>query len=80
MVYSAFNFIAIEYCFQIQQYQNFSIPYKGKPYQKPWAVDPSENIADNSGAKAIYWVYERLPKVEKQFIPGFNFTSEQLYG
>ena len=29
--------------------------------------------------KAIYETYERLPEAEKQCVPGFNFTSDQLF-
>ena len=38
-----------------------------------------ENIADNGGGKAAYEAYKRLPDAEKQCVPGFNFTSDQLF-
>ena len=64
---------------QVEQYQNFSISYKGEEYSKPAAAAAGENIADNGGGKAVYQTYERLPEAEKQCVPGFNFTSDQLF-
>jgi predicted metalloendopeptidase len=63
----------------VEQYQNFSISYKGEDYSIPWAAAAGENIADNGGGKAVYETYERLPEAEKQCVPGFNFTSDQLF-
>ena len=64
---------------QVEQYQNFSISYEGEEYSKPEAAAAGENIADNGGGKAVYQTYERLPEAEKQCVPGFNFTSDQLF-
>jgi predicted metalloendopeptidase len=63
----------------VEQYQNFSISYEGEDYSIPWAAAAGENIADNGGGKAVYETYERLPEAEKQCVPGFNFTSDQLF-
>jgi len=63
----------------VKQYQNFSISYEGEDYSIPRAAGAGENIADNGGGKAIYQTYERLPEAEKQCVPGFNFTSDQLF-
>ena len=64
---------------QVSQYQNFSIPYDGKEYSITLQAVPSENIADNGGTRAVYGAYQRLPEEEKGCIPGFNFTSDQLF-
>ena len=64
---------------QVEQYQNFSISYEGEDYSKSRAAAAGENIADNGGSKAAYEAYKRLPDAEKQCVPGFNFTSDQLY-
>ena len=63
----------------MSQYQNFSIPYDGEEYFIPLKADPSENIADNGGVRAVFGAYQRLPEAEKGCIPGFNFTSDQLF-
>jgi len=63
----------------VKQYQNFSISYEGEDYSIPRAAAAGENIADNGGGKAVYLTYERLPEAEKQCVPGFNFTSDQLF-
>jgi len=63
----------------VEQYQNFSISYEGEDYSQPWPAPAGENIADNGGALAVYETYERLPEAEKQCVPGFNFTSDQLF-
>ena len=65
--------------FQVSQYQNFSIPYDGEEYSITQRVRAAENIADNGGTRAMYQAYERLPQAEKRCIPGFNFTSDQLF-
>ena len=62
---------------QVEQYQNFSISYEGKDYSIPYI--PFYNIANNGGGKAVYETYNRLPEAEKQCVPGFNFTSDQLF-
>ena len=64
---------------QVEQYQNFSISYEGEDYSKPREAPAGENIADNGGGMAVYETYERLPEAEKQCVPGFNFTSDQLF-
>ena len=64
---------------QVEQYQNFSISYEGEDYSKSRAAAAGENIADNGGGMAVYETYERLPEAEKQCVPGFNFTSDQLF-
>jgi predicted metalloendopeptidase len=63
----------------VEQYQNFSISYEGEDYSKPRAAPAGENIADNGGGMAVYETYEKLPEAEKQCVPGFNFTSDQLF-
>jgi len=63
----------------VEQYQNFSISYKGEDYSQPWPAPAGENIADNGGGMAVYETYKRLPDAEKQCVPGFNFTSDQLF-
>ena len=30
-------------------------------------------------AKAVFKTYESLPEAKKQCVPGFNFTSDQLF-
>ena len=65
--------------YKVSQYQNFSIPYDGEEYSITLQADPSENIADNGGVRAVYGAYQRLPGAEKGCIPGFNFTSDQLF-
>ena len=65
--------------FQVSQYQNFSIPYDGEEYFITQRVKAAENIADNGGTRAMYQAYEQLPRAEKRCIPGFNFTSDQLF-
>ena len=64
---------------QVEQYQNFSISYEGEDFFVPGVHAAGENIADNGGGKAAYKAYERLPLKEKQCVPGFNFTSDQLF-
>ena len=64
---------------QVEQYQNFSISYEGEDYSIPRAALAGENIADNGGGMAVYEAYNRLPEAEKQCVPGFNFTSDQLF-
>ena len=64
---------------QVEQYQNFSISYEGEDFSVPGAKAAGENIADNGGMKAAYEAYKKLPDAEKQCVPGFNFTSDQLY-
>ena len=64
---------------QVEQYQNFSISYEGEDYSKSRAAAAGENIADNGGSKAAYEAYKKLPEAEKQCVPGFNFTSDQLF-
>ena len=64
---------------QVEQYQNFSIFYEGEDYSKPRAAPAGENIADNGGGMAVYETYKRLPEAEKQCVPGFKFTSDQLF-
>ena len=64
---------------QVEQYQNFSISYEGEDFFVPEVQAAGENIADNGGGKAAYEAYKRLPEAEKQCVPGFNFTSDQLY-
>merc|ERR1712181_131795 len=63
----------------VSLYQNFSIPYDGEEYSITQRVRAAENIADNGGVRAMYQAYERLPQAEKRCIPGFNFTSDQLF-
>jgi len=63
----------------VEQYQNFSISYEGEDYSIPRASLAGENIADNGGGMAVYETYNRLPEAEKQCLPGFNFTSDQLF-
>ena len=57
--------------------------------------DQGENIADNGGSKvkflchlvskkpipyqAAYRAYKKLPTAQKECVPGFNFTSDQLF-
>ena len=53
--------------------------HEGEDYSKSRAAAAEENIADNGGSKAAYEAYKKLPDVEKQCVPGFNFTSDQLY-
>ena len=64
---------------QVEQYQNFNISYEGEDFFVPGAQAAGENIADNGETKAAYEAYERLPEAEKQYVPGFNFTSDQLF-
>ena len=64
---------------QVEQYQNFSISYEGEDFSVPGAKAAGENIADNGGMKAAYEAYKKLPDAEKQCVPGFNFTSDQLF-
>ena len=64
---------------QVEQYQNFSISYEGEDFSVPGEKAAGENIADNGGMKAAYEAYKRLPDAEKQCVPGFNFTSDQLF-
>jgi predicted metalloendopeptidase len=63
----------------VEQYQNFSISYEGEDYSQRRAAAAGENIADNGGSKAAYEAYKRLPEAEKQCVPGFKFTSDQLF-
>merc|ERR1711934_237459 len=63
----------------VEQYQNFSISYEGEDFSVPGAKAAGENIADNGGMKAAYEAYKRLPDAEKQCVPGFKFTSDQLF-
>ena len=65
--------------FQVSQYQNFSIPYDGEEYSITLKAEPAENIADNGGTRAMFRAYERLPEERKECVPGFNFTSDQLF-
>ena len=65
---------------QVEQYQNFSISYEGEDFSVTGMTElAGENIADNGGGKALYETYVRLPEGEKQCVPGFNFTSDQLF-
>ena len=73
------NFKCSHSVVEVKQYQNFSISYEGEDYSIPRAAGAGENIADNGGGKAIYQTYERLPEADKQCVPGFNFTSDQLF-
>jgi membrane metallo-endopeptidase-like protein 1 len=63
----------------VEQYQNFSISYEGEDYFQRRAAPAGENIADNGGGMAVYETYKRLPEAEKQCVPGFKFTSDQLF-
>jgi len=36
-------------------------------------------VADHGGGRALYRVYDQLPVKDKQCVPGFNFTSNQLF-
>jgi len=63
----------------VEQYQNFSISYEGEDYSQRNAAPAGENIADNGGGMAVYETYKRLPEAEKHCVPGFNFTSDQLF-
>ena len=63
----------------MSQYQTFSIPYDGEEYSITLKAEAAENIADNGGTRAMYQAYERLPEARKECVPGFNFTSDQLF-
>ena len=63
----------------MSQYQTFSIPYDGEEYSITLKTEAAENIADNGGTRAMYEAYERLPEARKECVPGFNFTSDQLF-
>jgi len=62
-----------------EQYRSFTINYKGEPFTLSGVHDQGENIADNGGAKAAYRAYKKLPSSEKECVPGFNLTSDQLF-
>merc|ERR1719305_2056308 len=62
-----------------EQYRSFTINYKGEPFTLSGVHDQGENIADNGGAKAAYRAYKKLPASEKECVPGFNLTSDQLF-
>ena len=36
-------------------------------------------MADNGAGRAGFRAYQRLPLEQKQCVPGFNFTSDQLF-
>jgi len=61
------------------QYRSFEITFEGESFTVPGNHDQGENIADNGGAKAAYRAYKKLPAAEKQCVPGFNLTSDQLF-
>jgi len=63
----------------VDQYQTFGISFEGKDYRKEDVFPSGENIADNGGVGAVYRAYDQLPLEEKQCVPGFNFTSDQLF-
>ena len=63
----------------MSQYQTFSIPYDGEEYSITLKAEAAENIADNGGTRAMYEAYQRLPEARKECVPGFNFTSDQLF-
>ena len=65
--------------FKVDQYQTFGISFEGKDYRKEDVFPSGENIADNGGVGAVYRAYDQLPLEEKQCVPGFNFTSDQLF-
>merc|ERR1712037_152562 len=62
-----------------EQYKSFRITYEGRSYSVAGDHDQGENIADNGGSKAAYRAYKKLPAAEKECVPGFNFTSDQLF-
>jgi len=73
----------------VNQYQNFGISFNGKEYRvaSPECEVPGpgckirseENVADNGAGRAGFRAYQRLPDEQKQCVPGFNFTSDQLF-
>ena len=63
----------------MSQYQTFSIPYDGEEYSITLKAEAAENIADNGGTRLMYEAYQRLPEARKECVPGFNFTSDQLF-
>ena len=53
-MYGGKSFFFINFVFKVDQYANFSIYFDGKSYEhNDTGVTPRENIADNSGIKAI---------------------------
>ena len=81
--------------FQVDQYQNFGISFGGKEHKVKGVHPSAENVADHGGlcvphfhhhqpadpggGRALYRVYDQLPDKDKQCVPGFNFTSNQLF-
>lgn len=63
----------------VDQYQNFGISFGGKEHKVKGVHPSAENVADHGGGRALYRVYDQLPVKDKQCVPGFNFTSNQLF-
>ena len=74
---------------QVNQYQDFGISFNGKEYRVPspecrvagpgCKIWSGENVADNGAGRAGFRAYQQLPDEQKQCVPGFNFTSDQLF-
>ena len=74
---------------QVNQYQNFEISFNGKEYKVPspecevagpgCKIPSGENVADKGAGRAGFRAYQHLPDEEKLCVPGFNFTSDQLF-
>ena len=73
----------------MKQYQDFGISFDGKEYRVPspecevagpgCKIRSEENVADNGAGRVGFRAYQRLPLEQKQCVPGFNFTSDQLF-